>query len=215
MKKILKKYNAWCFVASIAMCLLLTFCSVGGESSETAETPETTPTPTDVILFAPQGLTTTYLIDKSGGVVNTWESNNQPGLSVYLLEDKSLLRTASPGNNSTFGNTGGAGGRGERFDWDGNQVWEFDYSSDTYLLHHDIEYLPSGNILMIAWEYKSREEAVAAGRNPTLLSEGELWPDKLIEVEPTGSSGGTIVWEWRIWDHLIQEYDESKPNYGT
>jgi hypothetical protein len=36
-----------------------------------------------------------------------------------------------------------------------------------------------------------------------------------VEIEPTGSSGGIIVWEWHVWDHLIQEYDPSKDNYGV
>ena len=36
-----------------------------------------------------------------------------------------------------------------------------------------------------------------------------------IEVAHDGSSGGEIVWEWHIWDHLIQDYDPSKNNYGS
>jgi hypothetical protein len=40
-------------------------------------------------------------------------------------------------------------------------------------------------------------------------------PDHIIEVEPTGPTSGNIVWEWHIWDHLIQDYDSSKTNYGS
>jgi len=171
----------------------------------------------EVTFFTPLGNKTTYLIDEEGSVVKTWESNYPPALSAYLLEDKSLLRTASFGaeGNSTFGNTGGAGGLVQQFDWDGNLIWEFEHNSDTYLLHHDIEYLPNGNILMIAWEYKSETEAIEAGRNTSLLTDGELWPDKIIEVVPDGTNGGTIVWEWYVWDHLIQDYDSTKVNYGV
>ncbi len=167
-------------------------------------------------LFAPLGNTGTYLIDGDGEVINSWESDNAPALSAYLLNDKSLLRTTSQGrnSNSVFGNTGGAGGRVEKFDWEGNKIWEFDYNSDEHLLHHDVEYLPNGNILMIAWEYKNSAEAIDAGRNPSLLSDNDLWADKIIEVEPNENSGGTIVWEWHVWDHLIQDYDASKTNYG-
>jgi hypothetical protein len=68
---------------------------------------------------------------------------------------------------------------------------------------------------MVGWEYKTAEEAIAAGRDPGSLPVGELWPDHVIEVEPTGSSGGTIVWEWHIWDHLIQDFNPTKENYGT
>ena len=68
---------------------------------------------------------------------------------------------------------------------------------------------------MIAWEIKTEAEALAAGRNPNLMEAGELWPDHIIEVQPTGASGGEIVWEWHAWDHLIQDYDETRENYGT
>jgi hypothetical protein len=52
------------------------------------------------------------------------------------------------------------------FDWDETLIWEFEYSTDKYCLHHDAEILPNGNILMIAWEYKTASEAIAMGRNP-------------------------------------------------
>lgn len=209
--------NIWCLLAVVSMLVLLTSCSVGNESSGITPFGEepTTPTASAVTLFAPQGLTTTYLIDEHGDPVNTWESSYRPGLSAYLLEDRSLLRTAIPGRNGIFGNTGGAGGRVERFDWDGNLLWDFEYNSPKHLIHHDIEYLPNGNILMIAWEYKTAEEAIAAGRDPSLLVDGELWPDMIIEVEPAGSSGGTVVWEWHVWDHLIQDHDATQANYGV
>jgi len=163
-------------------------------------------------LFAPMGSATTYLMDNDGNTVHSWTSDYRPGVSVYLLEDGTLLRTASTGD-TTF-NAGGAGGRVERFDWDGARQWKFEYLSDQYRLHHDIEMLPNGNVLMIAWEMKTEAEALAAGRNPSLLAD-ELWPDHIIEVAPTGTSGGTIVWEWHVWDHLVQDYDASKENYGV
>ena len=171
----------------------------------------------EVTLFAPMGNDVTYLINNNGDVVNQWTSSGSPGLSAYLLNDKSLLRTVSVGKNgnSIFGKIGGAGGKVERYNWDGEKIWEFEYNSDTYLLHHDIEYLPNGNILMIVWESKTEAEAIEAGRNSNLLTDGELWPDKIIEIKPDGTSGGTIVWEWHVWDHLIQDHDATKNNYGV
>jgi len=53
------------------------------------------------------------------------------------------------------------------------------------------------------------------GRNPGTMDSGQLWPDFIIEVKPTGPTSGDIVWEWHVWDHLIQDYDPSKPNYGV
>ena len=165
-------------------------------------------------LFSPEYSTNTYLINNSGEIVHTWGSNYIQGLAVYLLENGNLLRSDLPGFNPTF-SSGGISGRVEIFDWNGTLVWYFEYSTNQHCLHHDVEVLPNGNILMIAWEHKTATESIAAGRNPDLLHDGELWPDHIIEVEPTCASGGNIVWEWHVWDHLIQNYDSAKENYGV
>jgi len=155
----------------------------------------------------------TYLIDNNGLVVNSWSSDYQPGQSAYLLESGNLLRTCMLMNPSFT--AGGSAGRFEVRDWDDNITWEYDCSSTTFQSHHDAEGLPGGNVLLIVWEYKSALEAVDAGRNPALLNENALWPDKIIEVQQTGPGSGEIVWEWHVWDHLIQDYDPGKPNYGV
>jgi len=166
-------------------------------------------------LFSPIHSKTVYLIDHDGKVVHTWDTNYLPGNAAYLLDDGTLLRTAfpGPGSNPTFP-AGGAGGRVQSIAWNGTVLWDFTYSNISHLLHHDIKVMPNGHILMIAWEYKSAAEAIAAGRNPSLLDDNELWPDHIIEVEPDGPTSGKIVWEWHVWDHLVQRYNSSLPNYG-
>ncbi len=166
-------------------------------------------------LFAPISSTTTYLIDNQGRTVNTWQSNYRPAHSVYLLENGHLLRTGAmgPRENSVF-RAGGSGGHVQEFTWDGKLIWDYRYASDKCLLHHDIEYMPNGNILMIAWETKSGDELIAAGRNPELISDRGFWVDHVIEVKPTGKTSGEIVWQWHVWDHVIQDFDSSKANYG-
>jgi hypothetical protein len=162
-------------------------------------------------LFAPMGSGTTYLINNFGDIVNSWESSYDPGLAAYLLENGNLLRTGNL-HNATFSSAGGAGGIVEEFDPDNNLVWSYRLSAATACLHHDLEILPDGHILLIAWELKSESEALAAGRNPALLADGELWPDTIIEIDPATNN---IVWQWHVWDHLVQDYDSAKPNYAA
>ncbi len=164
------------------------------------------------VLFSPINSYSTYLIDKCGKQVKTWTSSYKPGQSVYILEDGSLLRTGNT-NNTTF-NAGGKGGVIEKIDWIGNVTWSYTISDAQNCQHHDIKALPNGNILAIVWEKKTVAEAIAQGRNPNLIA-SSVWSEKIIEIEPVGLNGGNIVWEWHLWDHLIQDYDASKPNYGV
>lgn len=167
-------------------------------------------------LFAPLDAAKTFLIDNTGEFVHVWENEYKPGNAAYLLEDGSLLRSANPLDKKADHplSAGGEGGIVRRFSWEGELLWDFKYLNPQHRLHHDIEPLPNGNVLMIAWEYKSKDEAIEAGRNPNTLKADSLWPDHIIEVKPTGATGGEIVWEWHVWDHLIQDHDSTKPNYG-
>lgn len=165
------------------------------------------------ILFAPQSNKFTYLINRSGEKVHSWPSRFVPGMTAYLSSDGSLFR-AGRVTDATYINSGGAGGIIEQIDWDGRVVWEFHYSSSSVRQHHDFEILPNGNILVLAWEKKTIEEAVEAGRDPASLGTDQLWPDHLVEIEREGSSGGKVVWEWHVWDHLVQDFDQTRQNYG-
>ncbi|MBU1099522.1 MAG: aryl-sulfate sulfotransferase [Bacteroidetes bacterium] len=161
-------------------------------------------------LFAPLTSNITFLINNEGNLVHSWQGTARPGNSVYFLENGNLLRTEIVLNETMT--AGGEGGKVIEQDWEGNIIWSFTYNNDKVRSHHDVEYLPNGNILMIAWEYKTYDEAIAAGRKPTMLSDNELWPDHVIEVDP---STNEIVWEWHVWNHLIQDYDPTKLNYGV
>ena len=164
-------------------------------------------------LFEFMGDTTIYLIDNCGRVINQWESEFIAGTSVYLLEDGSIIRGGK--TPTTHFPAGGQGGVLEKFDWDGNLTWQFFYSDSLQSLHHDFAVMPNGNILAIAFELISKQEAIDNGRDTSRLSENKLWPEKIIEIQPQGINGATIVWEWRMWDHLIQNHDDTKLNYGV
>lgn len=163
-------------------------------------------------LLAPLKDTSTYLLDMHGKVVHQWESDLPPGNSVYLKENGNLLRAARPQTNKRF-HGGGEGGRLREYSWDGELLWELDWNDDQRLHHHDFEPLPNGNLLLIAWEYKSGADATAHGR-AHWEEEEEFWPDYLVEIRPTGKNGAEVVWEWHTWDHLVQDQNPDLPNYG-
>jgi hypothetical protein len=162
-------------------------------------------------LVAPMNSTSTYLIDMESRIVNEWKSDYPPALSAYLLENGNLLR---PGAERGFGRAGpGAGGRIQEFTWEGELVWDYSFGDSKLRPHHDISRLPNGNILVIAADPKTKDEAIAAGRWPDSV-DSQLVPDCILEIEPTGQTTGKIVWRWHAWDHLIQDCDESTPNFG-
>ena len=115
-------------------------------------------------LFGPEYSTKTYLIDNNGEIIHTWQSDYTDCLGHYLLENGNLIRMCLPEINPVFaaGGMGGMSGRVEMFDKYSNLLWEFEYTNEDHCLHHDIEPLPNGNILMIAWEVMTESEAIAA-----------------------------------------------------
>ncbi len=160
-------------------------------------------------LFNATNSKTTYLIDMQGSPVHTWTNALSGGYATYLLENGLLLRPAlNPGNQL---NVPAGSGRIQKIDWNSNVVWEYTYSSSKYVMHHDVEPLPNGNVLLIAYEVKTASEASAAGRQTAVT----MWPDHIVEVQPIGSNGGSIVWEWHAWDHLVQDKFPTRANYGV
>ena len=94
-------------------------------------------------------------------------------------------------------------------------VWDFKFYNAKQLPHHDMTRLPNGNVLLIVWDRKTAEEAIAAGRRPEMTGDRHLLPDSLVEIKPTGKTTGEVVWEWHLWDHLVQDFDKSKANFGN
>ena len=165
------------------------------------------------VLFSPGISGITYLVNTEGQVGHTWASDYASGGGVYLLDNGNLLRMAHLADYPRY--AGGQAGHIQEFTWNGELVWDYRLANEQYLLHHDVAVLPNGNVLAIVWEFKSAEEARAAGRRPDLLTEIGLWPEVLLELERRGRDDAEIVWEWHAWDHFIQDFDPSARNYGT
>jgi len=158
-------------------------------------------------LFANNQGRSIYLIDNKGRAIHRWRTTDQIVGALYLREN-GLVSQISNVIPTAFLN----GGRVSLIHWDGTRHWSLTYSDSTHCLHHDAIWLPNGHMLAIAWELKTRVEAIAAGRDTTKLTDGRLWPDHIIEVDPATDS---IVWEWHVWDHLIQDFDSTKDSYGA
>jgi uncharacterized protein (TIGR03437 family) len=136
---------------------------------------------------------------------------------AYLLPNGHLLRADSIQNEGPdIG--GGEGGQLREYDWQGNVLWTFTYATPTNLMHHDFKQLPNGNVIALMVETKTPADMLAAGLMPGILQpggDGNLAPDAVIEIQPVYPTGGNIVWEWHVWDHLVQNYDSTKSNYGN
>jgi len=152
-----------------------------------------------------------YLIDNCGKLINHWTATSPIGLSNYVHTDGNLYRCLRTNEINGF-TGGGIGGGVEILDWDSNILWKYDFGEfESYHQHHDLEVLPNGNILVLAWEWRSAAEAESMGR----IAPQTLWPTIIFEVEPIDSADANFVWTWRLWDHLIQDVDSSKPSFGT
>lgn len=165
------------------------------------------------VMFAVPNSASTYLINRKGEVVHEWKGNYGV-FNQYLMDDGSIALGANDVDYPVFG-FGGPYGRIQKINWDGKMLWDFEYADEEQIVHHDFAVLPSGNILAIAYETWTYEDAIAQGRKPEMIPKTGPWLEKIIEIEPEGPRGGKIVWEWYLEDHLIQDYDTSKANYGN
>ena len=170
--------------------------------------------------FGGQNANRIYLTDMNGEKVHEWEpAPYQPeGAVAYLLENGLLLRTVSSqhwlhGDHYPVG----AAGTVQLLDWDSNIVWEYEMDvPEKHVIHHDVDYMPNGNILAIAYTGFSREEVRAMGWDGVFPAEAEtIWLDKIVELQPDLDDGSTeIVWQWNAWDHLVQDKFPERANYG-
>jgi len=157
-------------------------------------------------LFAPMQTKSAYLVDPFGRLVHSWDNVYSPGAGVYFLPNGHLLWSVKIPTT---------GGYVQEFDWDGNLVWEWQDEDPAYRQHHDIEPMPNGNVLILTNYYRTAAEVLAAGRDPLRLTADTIRSILIREIQPTGPNSGDVVWEWYLWDHLIQDFDNTKDNYGV
>ena len=165
-------------------------------------------------LFTPKSTqeegASTHLMNNNYDIMHSWSHDQGPASMPYLLPDSSVIYPYRVPNPTM--DAGGVGGGIQKQTWDGEILWEYTFSDETYQQHHDVEPLPNGNILIIVWEKKTAQEAYDMGRETISNPLNQMWSTAILELEP---ESGNIVWEWHIWDHLIQDYNPELPNYGV
>lgn len=151
-------------------------------------------------LFTPNKNNQVYLVNNCGEKVRQWSFSELPGATCYLVENGNLVRA------------------GQDFievrDWNDNSIWNYGTTSNGIMQHHDICPLPNGNVLCLVTDVYSLAAITAQGRNPAITA-ANLRLEKIVEIHPTGLTTGTVVWEWKFKDHLIQDFDATKLNYGV
>jgi hypothetical protein len=184
---------------SLLLSSLLSF-SVFGQTTTVGLLNNSINTTQGYTLFTPEMNQNVYLIDNCGYKINEWQFTERPGATCYLLENGNLLRA---GKDSL-----------EIRDWDNNLIWSYAMNNNGFAQHHDIEPLPNGNILCVVTDNYTPTEMIEAGRDPNEI--GVTFKlDKIIELMPVGSNDASIVWEWKFMDHLIQDIDNTKMNFGV
>jgi len=165
----------------------------------------------------------TRLLDNDFNEIHDWAHTNGPASMAYLVSgdtygfdgygfENSILIYPYRVSNPTM-ESGGVGGGVEIYNWEGESLWSFEVSDNNYQHHHDIQPLPNGNILMIAWERFYSSTWSEMGRTDVDNSLNQMWGTAILEVQPNLIDGtAEIVWEWHIFDHLVQDRD---PSYGA
>ncbi len=159
-----------------------------------------------LVLVNDAGNNRAFIMDKNAQLVHEWTLSNNLGNDAFLLPNGKILASLEADDPKI--ELGGQGGKLQFIAADGTIEWNFNYSSENAETHHDAELLPNGNVLAMVWEKRTAEEAAAAGSNSLI----DVFPEAIIEVDP---STDEIVWEWHAWDHLIQDFDDTKNNFGN
>ncbi|WGH75191.1 aryl-sulfate sulfotransferase [Tenacibaculum tangerinum] len=160
----------------------------------------------DLVLITQANTNEASIIRKDGSVFHKWNFSHNTGNDIHLEDNGKLLALLKTDND--FINFGGYGGQIQIINPDSSIEWKFEYSTNEYNLHHDIEMLPNGNIIALLWERKTLEMAVENGYN----GDDDIFIESVIEINPITDE---IVWKWSSWNHIIQEHDNTKKNFGA
>ncbi len=162
------------------------------------------------VLIEPGYRKAPYLVNNDKEVVASFENDY---FSFTQLQADGTRLASSNIYSDVFMDGGGNRGCLEEYAADGSLNWRLRLATDDYIHHHDAVELENGNVLALVWENISATQAIALGRDPEHVAEnGNFWFDGIIEVNPMTAE---IVWEWSLRNHIVQDFDAGKPNYGV
>lgn len=142
-----------------------------------------------------------YLVDHLGREVHAWRLEGHEILQAELLENGNLMIRHRASSSDVWSTS--------EVDQAGNIIWQYKELEP----HHDFLKLPNGNVLLLMRAWLTPQAAAAAGAvNPHRHSSWIY--DYLREIRPTGPDSGEVVWEWSVLDHLVQDHDPDKADYG-
>lgn len=169
-----------------------------------------------VLLVTPFMDKESILLDAATGQeIHVWKNDYYNAGSSRLLADGALLRVVEMSKEKTFSGSGFQGGGLEIIEKDGTPRWRFWCATTFEMNVVDALMLPNGNILAIMLEWKSREEAIKAGRDPSLLDEKGFLVPALTEYKIMGPTLAAPVWSWSLWNHLYQSRDKTLECYSA
>ena len=159
----------------------------------------------------------TYLIDMEGYVVHKWKTITRAYLGhEYYVEKTARLTEKGTIIQGIMTDDAKTKPRSalQELDWNGNLLWEFIDPRQGYMYHHSFKRiwnnkLKEWTIIFTSQFPMTQEQAVAAGADPAVKWKAD--PDGVVEVDMRGN----IVWEWWTLDHVIQDKDARRPNYGV
>jgi hypothetical protein len=192
----------------LAVMALFTACNDDDiQSSDSSDTDTTTGIDTSTyVLVVDQTGQGADIINHDGDEIFSWDFDAAIGNDASLLDDGSMLVCLKASDATiTFG---GYGGVFQKINADQTIDWEVSYNNTTQTAHHDVEYLANGNIIFPVWEQLLVSDATEMG----FSGSQDIYPEAIIEMNPVTQE---IVWEWHVTDHLIQDHDSTKLNYGT
>lgn len=154
------------------------------------------------------GATTAYELNKDGSKGTIYNFDLRLGNDITLLENGNLLGIFKPAENAPF-SFGGSGGVLRELGPNGTTVeWEYSVVTNNELAHHDLAKLPNGNVITLIWERIPLAQALTMGASTTT----DIFLEKIIEINPNNNE---IVWQWKSWEHIVQDQFEDRDNYGN